>query len=137
MVYDSRIPAREDCVLGRLLERWALEKPDEEALIFADGRQWSWSRVLELTRRVAAGLVDAGVQKGDHVLSWQPNCSEAILTWFGLNYIGAVYVPVNIAYRGSLLQHVVQLSDARLMICNSQLAPLLNDIELGDQLKDV
>lgn len=137
MVYDPRIPAREECVLGDLLQKWAEEKPDHEAFVFEDGSQWTWAETLDLTRRVATGLVRAGVKQGDHVLSWQPNCKEAVLTWFGLNYIGAVYVPINIAYKGNLLQHVVQLSDAKLMICNSQLAPQLADIDVGDQLTDV
>ena len=54
------------------------------------------------------------MQKGDHVLSWQPNNREALLTWFGLNYLGAVYVPMNTAYKGNLLEHLVTLSDAKL-----------------------
>jgi len=33
-VFDHRIPAREACVLGYLLERWAIEQPDEVEIIF-------------------------------------------------------------------------------------------------------
>ncbi|MEE2776087.1 MAG: AMP-binding protein [Acidobacteriota bacterium] len=125
------MPSRQTCVLGYQLERWAAEKPDETAFVFFGGEEWTWAEALELTRRVAMGLRDLGVRKGDHVLSWQPNNREAVLTWFGLNYLGAVYVPVNTAYRGNLLQHVVQLSDATLMICHADLAPRLGDIETG------
>jgi crotonobetaine/carnitine-CoA ligase len=35
-------------------------------------------------------------------------------TWFGLSYLGAVYVPVNLAYRGRILEHVDENADARL-----------------------
>ncbi len=136
MVYDPRMPAREVCVLGYLLERWAREKPDETAVIFHGGETWSWADALALTRRAAKGLRDMGVKKGDHVLSWQPNNREAVLTWFALNYLGAVYVPVNTAYKGNLLQHVVQLSDATLMICHADLAPRLAQID-GGALRDV
>jgi crotonobetaine/carnitine-CoA ligase len=136
MVFDPRMPAREVCVLGYQLERWASEKPDAVAIIFRGGETWTWRETLELTRRAARGLQALGAKKGDHVLSWQPNDREALLTWFGLNYLGAVYVPVNTAYRGNLLQHVVQLSDARLMVCHADLAPLLNDIDTGS-LSDV
>lgn len=89
-----------------------------------------------MARRAARGLTDLGVHKGDHVLSWQPNNREALLTWFGLNYLGAVYVPLNVAYRGQLLQHVIALSDAPLMICHSDLVARLADIEVG-ALRDV
>ncbi len=137
MVYDPRIPAREECVLRNLLDKWAVEIPDHVAFVFDDGKEWTWSETLYLTRRVAAGFLAAGVKQGDHVLSWQPNCKEAVLTWYGLSYIGAVYVPINTAYKGNLLQHVIELSNASLMICNSQFAPRLADIDLGEKLTDV
>ncbi len=136
MVFDPRMPARVDCVLAYQLEHWAAQKPDEIAIIFYGGETWSWRQALEHTRQVAKGLQDMGVKKGDHVLSWQPNNREAVLTWFGLNYLGAVYVPINTAYKGNLLQHVVQLSDATVMICHTDLAQRLNDIDTG-ALRDV
>src|SRR6056300_1298496 len=111
-MFDHRIPAREACVLGYLLERWAKEQPYEVAIIFHEGPSWTWRETLDQTRRVAKALSDLGVTKGDHVLSWQPNGPEAILTWFGLNYLGAVYVPLNTAYKGGILEHQVRISDA-------------------------
>ncbi|MBT5524728.1 MAG: AMP-binding protein [Rhodospirillaceae bacterium] len=131
MVYDPRMLAPEVCVLGPLLEKWAREKPDQTAIIFENDESWTWAEALTLTRRAARGLQNMGVKRGEHVLSWQPNGREAILTWFGLDYLGAVYVPINTAYKGGLLQHVVQLSDAKLMICHAGLAANLNIIETG------
>ena len=123
MVYDPRIPNREACVLGYQLTHWANTKPHTTAFLFHSGESWTWSEALALTQRTALALTNLGVQKGDHVISWQPNNAEAILVWFALNYLGAVYVPVNTAYKGNLLQHIVQLSDAKLMICHADLAP--------------
>ncbi|MDP6469379.1 MAG: AMP-binding protein [Pseudomonadales bacterium] len=137
MNHDSNMPEAQACVLGPLLERWATEKPEEIAVLFEDGTSCAWVELLKLTRRVARGLSDMGIRRGDHVLSWQPNGREALLTWFGLNYLGAVYVPVNTAYKGMLLQHVVQLSDASHIICHSGLAPLLEDIDYGPLLTDI
>jgi crotonobetaine/carnitine-CoA ligase len=137
MASEPCIPPREACVLGSLIEKWASEKADDIAFIFQDGPQWTWAELLLRTRQVAANLKAMGVNSGDHVLSWQPNNSEAILTWFSLNYIGAVYVPMNTAYKGKLLQNLVQLSDAKLMICHADLAPRLNTIDPGSMLSDV
>ncbi len=136
MIYDSRIPAKEHCVLAYQLEYWASERPEQIAVIFHGGESWSWAKLLEMTRKTAYALKSLKVGKGDHVLSWQPNNKQALLTWFGLNYLGAVYVPVNTAYKGSLLQHVVQLADASLMICHADLAPRLNDIDTAG-LRDI
>jgi crotonobetaine/carnitine-CoA ligase len=105
-------------------------------VIFHGGETWTWQQTLDLTRRAAKGLQDLGVSRGDHVLSWQPNNSEAVLTWFGLNYLGAVYVPMNTAYKGALLEHIVQLSDAEIMVCHADLAPRLEDIDIAS-VRDV
>ena len=128
MVFDPRIPEPDQCVLGYQLERWARERPQQTAIIFHDGESWNWRKTLAMTRRAARGLADLGVHKGDHVLSWQPNNREALLTWFGLNYLGAVYVPLNVAYKGQLLQHVIALSDARLMICHGDLEDVFSGV---------
>jgi crotonobetaine/carnitine-CoA ligase len=136
MVHDPRMLEREECVLGHQLERWASEKSDQVALIFHGGDTWTWQQTLQQTRRAARGLLELGIKKGDHVLSFQPNGPEALLTWFGLNYLGAVYVPLNTAYKGLILQHAVQLSDAKLMICHAELAERLAVIETG-ALSDV
>ena len=135
-VFDHRILSREECVLGHLLERWAKVKPDDVALIFENGPTWTWHEALEHTRRTAKAFADLGVLKGDHVLSWQPNGPAAVLTWFGLNYLGAVYVPLNTAYKGGILEHQVRLSDARLIVCHADLASRLNDIDTAS-LTDV
>lgn len=129
VVFDPRMPTREQCVLAHQLERWARERPDQVALVFPGGESWTWSELLDRTRRAARGLLDLGVARGDHVLSWQPNGPEAVLTWFGLNYLGAVYVPLNLAYRGSVLEHLIGLSDARLIVCHADLVSRLADVD--------
>ena len=83
----------------------------------------------DVTVRTAAALQALGVRQGDHVLSWLPNGRNALRVWFGLNYIGAVYVPINLAYKGSLLQHVVRNSDARLIIAHGDLVGRLAEID--------
>ena len=105
--HDPRVPAAVDCVLRPLLERRAAETPDKVFALFADGSAWTYREAREAARRAAAGLRRLGVEQGDTVLSWLPNGPDALRVWFGLNYLGAVYVPINLAYRGGILEHVV------------------------------
>lgn len=136
MAEHATLPARAECVVGPLLERWADERPDATFLEFEDGASWTFSLTLDLTRRAAAGLRRLGVRQGSHVLSWMPNAPEAILAWFGANYLGAVVVPLNPAYRGSLLRHAIALSDATVMVAHASLLPALSTVETA-QLRDV
>jgi carnitine-CoA ligase len=128
---DPRVPAPDVCVLRPLLDRRAHETPEKVFAKFADGRAWTYKVLRDITIRTAAALKALGVRQGDNVLSWLPNSAEALKVWFGLNYIGAVYVPVNLAYKGRLLQHVVHNSDARLTIAHGDLVGRLADIERG------
>ena len=132
---DASVPPPEICVLRPLLDRRATETPDKVFAKFADGASWTYKTMRDITVRTAAALQALGVRQGDHVLSWLPNGGDALRVWFGLNYIGAVYVPINLAYKGALLQHVVRNSDARLMVAHGDLVSRLTDIDrcqLGD-----
>jgi len=131
IVTDRRIPAAELCVLRPLLDRRAAETPDKTFARFADGSEWTYRQLHEVVRRTAAGLQALGVRQGDHVLSWLPNGPDALRVWFGLNYLGAVYVPINLAYRGRLLEHVVANSDAKLIVAHGDLLGRLSGLQLA------
>ena len=80
---------------------------------------------------MAASLQQLGVGLGNPVLCWLPNGPELLRTWFGINLRGAVYVPVNTAYRGSLLERVVCDSEAPVLVSHHALLERLNDIDNG------
>ena len=126
---DPRIPPRDEVVLRYVLDRFAAERPDAVFAVFRDGSTWTFGELLSMTRRVAAGLRAAGVGQGDHVATFLPNAVEAALAWYGINYLGAVYVPLNPAYRGRLLEHTVHTSDAKLVIAHAELAERLGDVD--------
>ncbi len=126
---DPRIPDRNECVLRYQLDRWAAETPDKIHIIFEDGEAWSFSEVRQRTIAVASGFASLGVARGDKVAVWLPNGREAILSLYALNYLGAVFVPFNTAYRGNLLAHVIANSDARLLVAHADLAPRLGEID--------
>jgi crotonobetaine/carnitine-CoA ligase len=127
---DKRLPSAEECVIRNILHKHARDQPDAPFAIFADGSQWTYSELLATVRRTAAGLQSLGVKQGDHVFCWLPNGADCLRVWFAINYLGAIYVPANLAYKGSLLEHVINLSDARIGVVHADLAPRLNDVAL-------
>jgi len=126
---NKGLPAADRYVLRNLVERHARERGDSAFALFSTGDQWTYARLRTDVRKVAASLQALGVKQDDFVLSWLPNGPHAIAVWFALNYIGAVYVPVNISYRGRLLAHVIENSGARLMIADARLAERLAEVE--------
>src|SRR5690349_18930712 len=113
---DPRMPTPEQCVQRYMLERWAKVQPDKVFGIFQDGSQWTYAEANRHAIRMANALRALGVQQGERVMVWLPNGADCLRVWFGLNYLGATFVPLNLAYRGSLLQHALNLSEARLGI---------------------
>ncbi|MEE3155784.1 MAG: AMP-binding protein, partial [Pseudomonadota bacterium] len=82
-------------------------------------------------RTKAAGLRAMGIEQGEHVAVWLPNGPDALIAFYAINYIGAVFVPFNTAYRGQLLQHVIANSGARVLLVHPDLVPRLHEIDLG------
>ena len=131
-----RIPGRTECVVGELLRRWARERPTHPFLEFEDGTTWSFAETLDRVQRAAGALRSLGVRQGSHVLCWMPNRREAVLGWLAANYLGAVHVPLNTGYRGRLLQHAIDVSDATVMVADAALVPRLAEVTLA-RLRDV
>jgi AcrR family transcriptional regulator len=53
---------------------------------------------------------------------------EGLLDLLAINYLGAVFAPFNTAYKGRILEHVIDNSDARVIVAHAQLAPLLDEV---------
>jgi crotonobetaine/carnitine-CoA ligase len=117
-----------DCVLRDLLHRQAQAHPDRVYAAFDGGERWTFRRLLDEVRTTAAGLAALGVRQGDKVLLWLPHGPAALRTWFAVNYLGAVAVPINLAYKGTLLERVIDNSQARLMVAQSNLVERLDAV---------
>jgi crotonobetaine/carnitine-CoA ligase len=113
------------------LRRNARDRPNQLFVQFEDGSAWTYRQAEDAALRAAAAFQALGVGPRDRVLSWLPNGPDALRVWFGSNLCGAVYTPVNIAYRGQLLEHVIRNSGARTMVVHAELLPRLCEADLG------
>ncbi len=127
---DPAVPAREDCVLKAMLDTRAARHPERRFALFEDGSTWTYGECLSEVRAAAAGLQRLGVRKGDRVIAWLPTGRPMVLTWFATNYLGAVFVPLNTAYRGDVLAHVVNAAAASVMVAHHSLVERLDGLEL-------
>jgi acyl-CoA synthetase (AMP-forming)/AMP-acid ligase II len=100
-------------------DRW----PDAPAFIDGPtGRTLTYGALRELTRRVAAGLWERGVRKGDTVCIYSPNVPEYAAVFFGAAQIGAVSTTANPAYGAEELARQVRDSGACLIVTVPALA---------------
>ena len=129
---DPRVPARDRVVTRDLMDRFERECPDKVYIEFGDnGEQWTYRDLRTMVIQTAIGLQQLGVAQGDHVLVWLPNSREHLRVFFAINYLGAVFVPINTAYKGAVLAHVIDNADAKLAIVHADLAPRLEGVPLA------
>ena len=128
--FDPATPPREDCVLKAMLDTRAARHPERRLALFEDGSTWTYAQCLAEVRAAAAGLQQLGVKKGDRVAAWLPTGRPMVLTWFAANYLGAVFVPLNTAYRGDVLAHVVNSAGAAVMVAHHKLIARLDGLDL-------
>ncbi|PPA77616.1 ATP-dependent acyl-CoA ligase [Achromobacter spanius] len=127
----AAIPDRQACVLRYLLEAQAEKIPDRIFVRFHGGPTWTYAQTLARVQQRAVTLRREGVKQGDRVLCWMGNGPELLTSWFAINYLGAVYVPLNTGLRGRPLAHVLDNAQASLMVAHRALAGRLHDVAPG------
>lgn len=105
--------------LGALLARQAERYPDREFLVIG-GRSWTYRVFDEWVTKIAGSLHALGLRKGDKLAIMLPNCAEFVGLWFACARLGLIEVPVNTNYRGPLLKHILDHSDARVAVVGAE-----------------
>jgi fatty-acyl-CoA synthase len=115
-------PPLQQQTIGRALAETAARHADRDALVVPhQGVRWSWAELARRADEVAAGLLALGLQPGDRVGIWAPNCAEWVLTQFATARAGLVLVNVNPAYRRSELEYALNKVGCKALV----LAPAL------------
>ncbi|MEE8246670.1 MAG: AMP-binding protein [Alphaproteobacteria bacterium] len=97
-----------------------VERHGDKPFLIAEGGAISYGEMEARSNRLAHGLAALGIGAGDTVLAMLPNHADFVTLWLALAKLGAVQVPVNTAYRGAILAHVINDSRARTMIVGAQ-----------------
>ncbi len=108
--------------IGTAFDRIAAAHADREALVVRhQGVRWTWSELRHRVDALAAGLLKLGLEPGDRVGIWAPNCSEWTLTQFATAKAGLVLVNINPAYRRAELEYALNKVECKALV----LAPAL------------
>ena len=134
---DFSVPAADDCVLRPVLEKWAARQPDKVFVTEGAGRDITYRQMRDLSVRTAAALHALGVRHGQNVVVWLPNGIDCLRVWFGINWLGATYVPINTAYRGRILEHVLDNAGAELIVVHADLLSRLAEVDTATLRKAV
>ena len=101
--------------LTALLDHVAAEVPDRPFVMDEQGSH-TYAQLVEWSRGLARGLVEQGVQPGDHVALLVPNSAETVAARFAVARTGAVAVPVNPLLHAEELGYVLRQAKASVLV---------------------
>ena len=113
--------------LGALFSRHARYRPDHLAVIFENKRLTHFDFNKSINR-LANGLLDLGVSKGDKIATILPNCLELLEVYWAVSKIGAVVVPLSTLLRGKALSTLLQDSDTEMIVTDSSFVGTMDEI---------
>ncbi|OPY63841.1 MAG: Triostin synthetase I [Syntrophorhabdaceae bacterium PtaU1.Bin034] len=101
--------------LGDVLDRTADVFPQKEGLV-DDKVRLTFGELRDRVNRLAIGLLDLGIAKGDYILLQLPNWGEYVYSYFALQKIGAIPVVLISGYGSLEVSHLCKLTGAKAWI---------------------
>ena len=90
--------------------------PDQTAVLYL-GERFSYAHLRNLSERFAGALVEMGINKGDRVMIYISNCVQWLISFLGVQKIGAVIVPVSPIYTSFEIEYMANDAGAETIIC--------------------
>jgi fatty-acyl-CoA synthase len=103
--------------IGALLDEVSAADGSREALVVAHQKiRWTYEELKARCDAFAAGLLSLGLEPGDRVGIWAPNCAEWTIAQFATAKAGLILVNINPAYRPAELEHALRAVGCRTLI---------------------
>jgi fatty-acyl-CoA synthase len=112
---EARYAPWQPRTLPALLDQVALAHP-ERPFVIGEERTLTYAELASWSKRIACGLIEAGIEVAEHVAVILPNGPALIALRFAIARIGAVAVPVNFLLRARELAYVLQQSRAAALL---------------------
>jgi len=103
-----------------LVEDAAARFGESEALVDAHGpggttTLLTYDELAEAVADATRAVLANGIERGDRVAIWAPNCAEWVVAALGAVGAGALLVPLNTRYKGAEAAYILRASGARIL----------------------
>ena len=98
--------------LSQVLRDTTEKFPERNAILDPSGVTLTYEALDEQVDRLARGMLDLGVGKGDKVGLWMPNIPEWVVAYYAIARVGAVVVPMNTRYKTHEVEYILDNSEA-------------------------
>jgi carnitine-CoA ligase len=115
--------------LPRALDARVVQTPDRPFVTTEGEGTQTFAQCRASAFSMAGVLRAAGIRPGEFIAVMAPNCRTAIHAWMGANLLGAVDVMINTGYRGSPLEHALNLVQAKVILVEERFLGVLREAE--------
>ena len=122
--------------LDTLLRSAAQKRPDHTALVFFD-HAITFEELDREVDRLAGALQGRGIEPGDRVSVFMPNCPQAVIAYEAIWRVGAVAVPSNPLYTASEFSHQAADAGSKAAIVLSLMYPRVEEAMAKTALEHV
>lgn len=123
-----------DVPLHALMQAQAMRSPQRAAIVFGD-RTMTFRELDEESSRLAHGFRSLGVESGERLGIYVPNCPEYECAFYAASKIGAVVTPLNPSYTTREITYQLNDVGAKVLITHERLWPVVS--ALRNQLASV
>ncbi|HEY6321322.1 MAG TPA: AMP-binding protein, partial [Thermoanaerobaculia bacterium] len=95
--------------------------------------EWSYGELLARAEGVAAGLRRRGIGLGDRVACLLGNGPDLVLLHLALLRVGAILVPINLAYRRREIGHILADAAPRLLVVEAAQGAVLDEVSAAER----
>ena len=95
----------------------AAERHPDKTAVFYLGTRFSYRNLQNLSGRFAAALSGMGINSGQRVMMYIPNSIQWVVSWLGIQKLGAVAVPITPIYTPHDINYIANNSEAEAIIC--------------------
>ena len=104
--------------IGQAFDRTVAQYPQGEALVVRHQQlRYTWQQLADAVDLHARALLALGLQAGDRLGIWAPNCAQWCISQVASAKLGVILVNINPAYRSSELEYVLKQSGCQWLIC--------------------
>ncbi len=111
-------------LLHDALRKRAQEEPDRVAIVF-ENRDITFADLDVESNRLARGLRALGLESGDRLGVFMPNCPEVEIAFYAASKLGAALCPLNSSYREREVTYQLNDAGARMLITHAKLWPVV------------
>lgn len=127
--------------LAHLFDQTAFRLGKKEAILFLrKGKlesQTTYSSLLQISNRVANGLKQMGIEKGERVIFFMPKCLEQVVFHLGVQKIGAISVILNPGFKKDEMDYFLKDTDAKIVIVGKREEALIRSLDKERQIISV